>query len=1250
MSLPPRFIENVGQWNNDILFTITQSSVYKTIVTPKEFITYVHTPVLKSVVKKTDNELSDKDVMTYTIGYNFGSFIRDVSNSEFINNNTHYLINRKTFQNVRSYRNVGFNLENDVNVRLQVNEKNQVQYIVEATKSELLSFFIDGLTALMVKDNIVRGKSPIGNFSVEITELFSVNDNKEIPIDFQVIVSNDGKVTVHTTDDSEKTKVKMVLMQPTFSNLLSGSNDDEARCVDVDSSKSIYVAGESNSQDFPTTPGVFQSSLVSSRDCFVAKYNADGSNLIFSTFIGGDGIDRSLDISVSDQGKIYLAGSSSSNNFPVSPNAFQSKRKNLDQGSDAFVLILSSDGKKLEASTYFGGQFNDAAETVDFDRNGNVYISGKTDGPKEFPIGKGFQTQFGGGSSDGYVAKLSPDLSKTEYSSFLGGELDDYPYALTVNDSGSVFVVGQTQSKKFPITPFTVSNKFAGGNYDSFITKISPDGQSLRYSTLVGGTGDESASGVVVDIYDNAYVVGNTNSKDFPRTVLGADTSFNGSEDAFCYKISKTADRFFFSTLVGGSNEDYAKSVNIDPCYAVYISGVTNSNNLPISDDPIQKDYSGSYDAFLTKINAEGNLFVYGTYLGGVSDDQSLGAVVDSSGAVTLVGYTTSSNFPTSSQQKGRKEAFITKIQVGILPLSPKITADGPLSFCAENGNVTLDVGAGYRTYQWKKDNQLINGANAPRITVNESGEYTIEVVDLSGCIGLNSVTVRAFLPPKIDLRKKRVICPDSSTKLTLISKDSLVKFRWFPTLGLSADTVREPIANPPVSTLYTVLVSDTNGCSARDSVWVYVVDPNGIGFSSIPDTLEVCPSDSLAIALTIKNKDIIPRRLTLTSNSSRFRVLKKEIVVEAGADSIAAISFDGSSSAGTYSDRITITDTCGNTKDAQLFVRVGTPLLKLEPDADTTICANEPTLRKVRVKNSGAIGTTVRLKTNNNLFIIPVDSLSVKRNDSVSFDVRFVGANPGIYTATLHSVNGCGADDSVQVKIVVEGNPLAFAFTGATGFNKVGETSTIDITVSNTTILDTARNRTLSMTIAHEKTSLEAMNVRSSNCDVVFSVTDSTTTINLTNCRAGITNPIAQIEYKILVGQTLSPQLSFSSIVAGDRCIDPQISDGVVRILPFGCEVKTLNVSMFGSELRSISPNPVVNGTVTVEFSSVEEIPTTIRILDIIGREVLSIDKASTEPGVFSMNIPTQHLPEGLYLMVFEAGAYRSSMPIAIK
>jgi hypothetical protein len=1241
------FLRNIGQWDSTILFVNNIFSRQKQILTAKSCLTLGEFTTSPSQSFFTDTE--HNKYSQYSIGLRFDDALSFINEKKTVHSNTHFIGSDKSVHNVPLVKTVEAFIGNNY-CEITIDENENTVYTIILKSNTTFQYYIDGIKNIQREKKFAKGNTPLGEVFISEPHLTALTDKgeyKSIPFEWEI--GNDGKCSI-IASESIFSELRLVLTQPSFSSLLNGSNDDEASSVQVDSSRFIYVAGETNSQDFPITAGAYQTTLKNSRDCFIAKYSPDGSQLIYSTFVGGDGIDRALDIAVHNDGKVYITGSTTSDNFPLSANPFQNKRKNLDQGSDAFIAALQSDGKSLLYSSYFGGQFNDVSESIVSDKSGFIYITGKTDGPKEFPIKNAFQNVFGGGTSDGFITKFSSDLSSIIYSSFLGGELDDYPNALTVNDSGSVFVVGQTQSRKFPVTPFTVSNVFAGGIFDSFITRISNDGSSISYSALIGGSGDDIATSIITDIFDNAYVVGNSNSANFPITVIAADTSYNGKTDAYCYKLSPNGGRFLFSSFIGGTNDEYARSVSIDPCFAVYISGYTNSNDIPISDNPIQNQLGGEFDGFLTKINADGNLFVYGTYIGGSSDDKCLASTVDSTGAVTLVGYTTSANFPSQTSYKAKKDAFVTKIQVGILPLSPKINADGPLSFCAENGFVTLDVGAGYRTYQWKKNNDIIPGANSSRYTTSESGIYTIEVIDVSGCTGINSVEVRAYLPPSIVLQKKNIICPDSSVLLPITSKDSLISYRWIPTLGLSSDKVRSPRANPPVNTMYTVIVTDTNGCTTRDSLWVYVINPNSVSVISSNDILEACPNDTLAIHFALKNDDLIERNVLLTTQTARFRPQKTSYSLLSNSDTITSVKFSGNIVPGLYRDTLSVTDICGNTIKQPLTVRVGTPSITLGRAKDTTVCANEPVRRTIKVSNSGTIGSRLKLSSNNPLFSFPVDTSLVKANDSSVFFTEFKGASPGIYKSQIYTLNSCGSKDSVEITIIVEGNPIIFSLQPSTIPQTVGTTASVDINVDNTIVLDTARNKTISIVVKNERTALELIKVHSVNCSLQYTSNDSSAIISLTACRNGIKNPIATLDYTLVIGNTLQPNINFESITIGDRCIDPSSIKSTVNIKPFGCEIRTLNVELFESQLRSVSPNPSNTGHIIVDFSSVEEIPTSISLHNVIGHEIYTIDNASTQQGVYRAFIPTTGLQEGLYLISYKAGKYFATLPIIIQ
>lgn len=246
------------------------------------------------------------------------------------------------------------------------------------------------------------------------------------------------------------------------------------------------------------------------------------------------------------------------------------------------------------------------------------------------------------------------------YSTYLGGSNYDAGYGICVDSSGNVYIIGQTFSSNFPVKSPIKGVK--GEDYDIFVTKINPEGKSLLYSTFLGGSSNDYGYAMAVDSSGNAYLTGYTESTDFP-TQNPLQKNNAGGRDVFVARINSEGNSLFYSTYLGGGNNDYGYSISVDKSGNTYLAGATYSNNFPTK-NPIY-GYSGLYDIFITKINSEGNSFVYSTYFGGSNNDYGYGITVDLSGNVYLTGATYSSNFPTKNSIKdkgGLWDAFFLKI------------------------------------------------------------------------------------------------------------------------------------------------------------------------------------------------------------------------------------------------------------------------------------------------------------------------------------------------------------------------------------------------------------------------------------------------------------------------------------------------------------------------------------------------------------------------------------------------------------
>jgi len=386
--------------------------------------------------------------------------------------------------------------------------------------------------------------------------------------------------------------------------------------------------------------------------------------LIYSTYLGGGGDDLGSSIAVDSGNNIYIAGTTSSSNFPTQSPAFA----NNAGLSDIFVTKINAAGSAIVYSTYIGGNGLDRGDGLAIDSGGNAYVVGRVDSSStNFPTTTGaLATTYRGGDFDGVVFKLNASGNTLVYSTYLGGEENDSAEGIAVDANGNAYVTGGTKSIGFPVTSGAVQG-FLAGDTDAYLTKLNSTGTALLYSTMLGGTGTDRGTGVAIDASGNAYIAGFASSQDFP-TVNAFQNFPGGSFDAFVAKINTNASgvaSLVFCGYLGGIADDKAYGIAIDSAgNNVYVTGQTSSNNFPVL-NPAQPAPGGSFDAFITKISSTGTK-VYATYLGGSGDDRATGIAVNSSGELYVTGFTSSSNFPTVSPLQiangGGFDTFVAKL------------------------------------------------------------------------------------------------------------------------------------------------------------------------------------------------------------------------------------------------------------------------------------------------------------------------------------------------------------------------------------------------------------------------------------------------------------------------------------------------------------------------------------------------------------------------------------------------------------
>lgn len=402
--------------------------------------------------------------------------------------------------------------------------------------------------------------------------------------------------------DASVTKLDPTGSSLVYATYLGGSGWDqgEQRSIAVDGTGSAYVTGLTESTDFPTTPGAFDTSFNGLVDVFVTKLDTTGSALVYSTYLGGSIADSGSGIAVDDAGSAYITGRAESANFPTTPGAFDIT---YNGGNDAFVTKLDPTGSALAYSTYFGGSGVDIGGGIAVDAAGSAYVSGYY-GSSDFPTTPGaFDTTFNGGN-DSWVAKLDPTGSALVYSTYLGGSGFEGSSAIALDGAGNAYVTGGTDSPDFPTTPGALDTTLTGAT-DAFVTKLDPTGSALAYSTYLGGSATDWGYGVAVDDAGSAYVAGETGSPDFPTTPGAFDTTFNGGPlDAFVTKLDPTASALIDSTYLGGNGRDNGLGIALDGAGSVYVTGNTVSTDFPTTPGAFDTTFGGGFeDAFVAKFS-----------------------------------------------------------------------------------------------------------------------------------------------------------------------------------------------------------------------------------------------------------------------------------------------------------------------------------------------------------------------------------------------------------------------------------------------------------------------------------------------------------------------------------------------------------------------------------------------------------------------------------------------------------------------
>ena len=454
---------------------------------------------------------------------------------------------------------------------------------------------------------------------------------QKAPVSFQPASDGDPRTPVKSRYTLEGNRIALaigdydrnrpLLVDPVVLTYFDYAGSDALSDIAVDASGSAYVVGYH-----------FWSDYASSNDVFVGKYAPDGESLVYSTYLGSnDDGDYGSSIAIDGAGAAYVTGYTYSSEFPTVNEMQACTGASTD--SEAFVLKLAPNGSSLAYSTCLGGSHLDYGLGIALDMSGSAYVTGYTYS-SDFPTVN--EIDINESEADAFVSKLAPNGSSLIYSTYLGGNDEDYGEGIAVDSSGSAYVTGETDSTDF--------NRVGGiegdeGGTDVFISKLAPNGSSLTYSTYLGGSTDDRGNGIAVDSSGSAYVTGETDSTDFNR--VGGIEGDEGGTDVFISKLAPNGSSLAYSTYLGGGGIDSATDIAVDATGSAHVTGGTASDDFG-ADGWIDGHYY-LFDVFVFQILPEGDSLVYSIVTSEDVSESGLGVAVDASGdtyAIDSSGWT----------------------------------------------------------------------------------------------------------------------------------------------------------------------------------------------------------------------------------------------------------------------------------------------------------------------------------------------------------------------------------------------------------------------------------------------------------------------------------------------------------------------------------------------------------------------------------------------------------------------------------
>ncbi len=697
-----------------------------------------------------------------------------------------------------------------------------------------------------------------------------------------------------------------------FATFIGGTLDDKSNAIAINHlSNTIYIAGETTSDNLPTESGAWKPTYSGGGDAFVARLSENGSTLQYCTYVGGSKDDRALGICVDDAGKATICGETNSTNFPTGGSG--TYQKGLNAKYDAFLTKLKPAGLGVDFSTYLGGSGDDRANAVACDGGGSViFFAGETKGGFDslYPYAsaywnpatyQGYNGKFNsGGFSDGFVGEMSGSGSFTDFSkhflTYIGDAKNDRVLSLLLLQSGDVLVAGETEggagNKGFPTS---TGNSTSNGGVDCFLSKFTASGK-LTSSIMFGGSGNEGITSMYFNPTTSEYIVGGTTtSANFPQATVGGSpppekASLSGTKDGFVCRLPSSSDKLSYFSYIGGSDDDGVRAVVGTPRGDILVAGYTASSDMAMISPAFQPSLAGSRDGFISKIafgtvtltSPNGgavycpgvNVPIAWTKGEGLQSTENMSIELSPDGGATWLtvasnvsGISFTWNVPKSLTAGNAYKIRILHPSSGIRDESDTTFSIGSIaeiteqpvgdSVCAGERAVFRVKGTGTNlTYKWLHNDVEIKGETRDSLAFaavgeKDGGSYRVEVS--TGCAPTVSQVARLTIKPTPEITKQEIggtYTEGVPIKFTVSASGNALRYEW------QKDGITIPGANS----------SEYNGGSAtpdKEGNYRAIVSGECGADTSTAEMLRVVPAGVVEQPLGSDEFTIVPNPIT---------------------------------------------------------------------------------------------------------------------------------------------------------------------------------------------------------------------------------------------------------------------------------------------------------------------------------------------------------------------------------------------------